>query len=211
MQLRMPTIDLGKRKENGISGTVDEVRRMMSDGAEQVADQVAKVAEQLGAEAGKVGHDVTAEATKLGKEWRASGEEGLRNLGKDVRALSKDVRKLRVTKEPAGPNMMPGIALLAGLGGGLAVMYFYDPEQGRRRRALLRDQLGKWNRVARERLTGQAEDLRNRTMGVTHEARTAFEDTQDDLTDEMQSVADTPDVSEELAETDQAIRSEVGY
>jgi gas vesicle protein len=224
MQLRMPKIQARQIKTNGIAGTVDDVRRMVSEGAEQVAEQVAHVAEQLGTEAGKlgqdagkeagkVGRDVSAEAAKLGKEWRTTGEVNLRALGKDIRALGKDIRQLRVTREKRGSDVMPGIALLAGLGGGMAVMYFFDPEQGRRRRALLRDQAVKWTRISRERLSGRAEDLRNRTIGLTHEARSALSSGTQRIGDEpWEGIGESaPDASDELERTDQAVRSEVGY
>ncbi len=59
------------------------------------------------------------------------------------------------------------------LGLGAAAMYLLDPEQGRRRRALARDQMTKAQRVIRERASGVARDLRNRTYGTAAEARRA--------------------------------------
>ena len=228
MQFRMPKFEASQPKTNGLAGTMEDVRRKVSEGAEQAAEQVAHVAEQLGEKAGKLGQEygrgagkvgrevsreVSEEAARLSKEWRAAGDQNLRNLGKDVRALTKDVRQLRVTREQPGPNIMPGIALLAGLGGGLAVMYFFDPEQGRRRRVLLQDQANKWMRISRERLSGRAEDLRNRTIGLTHEARTALGGGTETIEDKpWEGISEaTPDASEELESTDQAVRSEVGY
>lgn len=225
MQLRMPKIETRQIKTNGIAGTMDDVRRKVSEGVEQAAEQVAQVAEQLGEKAGKlgqeygrgageVGREVSIEAAKLGKEWRAAGDQNIRALGKDIRALGKDVRQLRVTREQPGPNVMPGIALLAGLGGGLAIMYFFDPEQGRRRRALLRDQTNKWMRIGRERLSGRAEDLRNRTIGLTHEARSALGGGTETISDEpWEDIGESTrdDISGELERTDQAVRSEAGY
>jgi hypothetical protein len=56
---------------------------------------------------------------------------------------------------------------------GALTMYLLDPEQGRRRRALLRDQLTHARRVIRERSAGTARDLSNRAYGVAIEARRA--------------------------------------
>jgi len=57
--------------------------------------------------------------------------------------------------------------------------YFFDPDSGRRRRALLRDKFA-WLRDeagdVREAAEGRAEDLRNRTTGVLHETRSAVRD-----------------------------------
>lgn len=59
------------------------------------------------------------------------------------------------------------------LGLGAAAMYLFDPEQGRRRRALLGDQMTKARRVIRERASGTARDLGNRAYGLGAEARRA--------------------------------------
>ncbi|CAN5242178.1 hypothetical protein BH24CHL7_BH24CHL7_02000 [soil metagenome] len=162
-----------------------------------VAGQAAERAGQLGQEAGKVSRDVAA-----------SGEANLRSLGAELKDLSRDVRSLRITREKKGPDMMPGIALLGGLGGGLAAMYFFDAEQGPRRRALLRDQLNKWTRVASETLSGRAEDLRNRTAGLAHETRSAIAGATgagDAVADDMaDSVVTSRDASAALADTDAA-------
>ena len=58
-------------------------------------------------------------------------------------------------------------------------MYYFDPQGGRRRRALLRDKFAwLWDEVGdvREAAEGRAEDLRNRTKGVLHETRSAIGD-----------------------------------
>jgi hypothetical protein len=70
---------------------------------------------------------------------------------------------------------MKGIfALLGGLGAGAALMYLYDPKEGDRRRALIRDKALSLNRQAQEAIQGRAEDLGNRARGMLHEAKSAF-------------------------------------
>ncbi|HEX2197367.1 MAG TPA: hypothetical protein VHG88_01915 [Burkholderiales bacterium] len=59
------------------------------------------------------------------------------------------------------------------LGLGAAAMYLLDPEQGRRRRALMRDQAIKARRLIHERASGTARDLGNRAYGAAAEARRA--------------------------------------
>jgi hypothetical protein len=66
------------------------------------------------------------------------------------------------------------IRLLMGLGAGAALMYFMDPERGRRRRALARDKAIGLSNDARERLSGAAQDISNRATGMIHEARKAM-------------------------------------
>jgi hypothetical protein len=63
---------------------------------------------------------------------------------------------------------------LVTLGLGALAMYFLDPEKGRRRRALIRDQFVHAGTVARKRATGAARDLSNRAYGATMEARRAI-------------------------------------
>ena len=45
-------------------------------------------------------------------------------------------------------------ALLTGVGVGVALMYFLDPERGRRRRALVRDRLAHGARLTRDAAGG---------------------------------------------------------
>jgi hypothetical protein len=60
--------------------------------------------------------------------------------------------------------------LLGGIGIGAALMYLFDPERGRGRRARLGDQLAsKANRLG-EAAGSKARDLRNRAQGIIHEA-----------------------------------------
>lgn len=60
--------------------------------------------------------------------------------------------------------------LLASLGLGAGMMYFYDPTRGNRRRALLRDQLLSLRNQADDSVDVAVRDLRNRTRGVLAEA-----------------------------------------
>jgi hypothetical protein len=62
---------------------------------------------------------------------------------------------------------------LVTLGLGALAMYLFDPQQGRRRRALLRDQMVHARRVVRERARGATRDLSNRAYGAAMEARRA--------------------------------------
>jgi hypothetical protein len=72
---------------------------------------------------------------------------------------------------------------LCGASTGAVLMYFFDPQQGRRRRALLRDQFVAQEHCA-ERMAGKVwRDSRNRTMGMAHQMRSSFET--DDATDDV--------------------------
>ena len=61
--------------------------------------------------------------------------------------------------------------LLGGIGLGALLMYLFDPDRGRGRRARLGDQLtSKVNRLS-DAAESKARHLRNRAQGVIHEAR----------------------------------------
>jgi len=64
--------------------------------------------------------------------------------------------------------------VLTGLGLGAGLMYFFDPNNGRRRRARLRDQGLHMMREIEEGVGVVSRDLKNRTRGLTAEARSMF-------------------------------------
>jgi len=65
-------------------------------------------------------------------------------------------------------------ALLEGVILGAGLMYFFDPERGRRRRALLRDQVTHGVTEVRETVEVHAHDLRNRIGGAAAEFRSTL-------------------------------------
>ena len=62
-------------------------------------------------------------------------------------------------------------ALLTGLGLGVGLMYFMDPERGRRRRALVRDKVAHTTRVSSNALGAVGLDLSHRAAGLFARAR----------------------------------------
>ena len=56
--------------------------------------------------------------------------------------------------------------MLRGGVAGAVAMYLFDPDRGRRRRALLRDQLSHWGMVTGEELRTEWRDVRNRAQGA---------------------------------------------
>src|SRR2546421_10984241 len=69
------------------------------------------------------------------------------------------------------PAFTKGAAMrtLVVFGLGALTMYLLDPVQGRRRRALMRDQYPHAKRIVRERTAGTARDLSNRAQGAPAE------------------------------------------
>ena len=152
--------------------------------AAKVADDVAQQASKIARDASSASGDSVGSATGvaqsllkgaagLGTALAVSGRKTAAELTQDAKAVADDLKKVRITTEPrkTGPDFMPGITLLGGFGAGIALMYFLDPEQGKRRRVMLRDQLAKWTRLAGETVSGRAKDLSNRAVGAAHEMR----------------------------------------
>ncbi len=74
------------------------------------------------------------------------------------------MRDSRFTHDPESRDSSLAWLLAAGIGAGL--MYLYDPQNGRRRRALLRDQLNHAQRLARDAGRVTARDLSARSAGL---------------------------------------------
>jgi gas vesicle protein len=58
----------------------------------------------------------------------------------------------------------------AGLFAGALAMFIFDPDQGRRRRALARDKMVRYRNEVTDFASGAAKDLSNRAYGVAKEA-----------------------------------------
>jgi hypothetical protein len=198
MNMTMPW-NAQKPAKNGWSAPIDDVKQQIGqqvDHLVQVASQISRdtasqaatvtsdvgaqaatAARDLGGQALKVTQDAGGQAAAVAREVPGGANSLLQQILNGAARLGREARAVRITREPPqqqkGPDVVPGIALLAGVGGGLALMYFFDPGEGRRRRALLRDQFTKWMRIGRETATGRAKDVRNRTAGLAHEAHKA--------------------------------------
>jgi hypothetical protein len=57
---------------------------------------------------------------------------------------------------------------------GATLMYFFDPQQGGRRRALLRDKMVKYSNDTADVLGKTSRDLRNRAQGLVAETTKAI-------------------------------------
>jgi hypothetical protein len=66
------------------------------------------------------------------------------------------------------------LAMIAGTALGLMSMYILDPLTGRRRRSLARDKLTRIRRKLQEAAGVTARDLKNRSMGILAEGRSAM-------------------------------------
>ena len=89
-----------------------------------------------------------------------------------------------------GIRMNKGAAIVSGVGVGAALMYFFDPDRGKRRRALVRDKVEAAGNKASCYAGKMGRDLRNRANGVVAETKSLFTDeqvTDDVLVDRVRS------------------------
>jgi osmotically-inducible protein OsmY len=69
---------------------------------------------------------------------------------------------------------MDNRALLSGMAIGAALALTFDPDQGRRRRALIRDKMVRGTRVTGEALDATVRDMGNRACGIVAATRSRF-------------------------------------
>ena len=192
--IEIPDINLAAR--------ASETQQAVADGT----DSLSAAAGEFGREALRLGRD----AAKLSREvarrsllMATTGEKALRRASNTTAATIEDLRSYQIVRKQRGPDWRPGIALIAGASAGLAAMYLLDPEQGRRRRVLLMDQINKYSRKSGEWLDVTMRNLRNRSEGIAIEARKAMEQARNGASDyEAEPVMAAPDRSDELAATD---------
>jgi osmotically-inducible protein OsmY len=79
--------------------------------------------------------------------------------------------------------MNKGVALIGGAGLGAALMYIFDPDRGKRRRALIRDKVEAAGNKLSDTADKMQRDLRNRAYGVVAEAKSLFR--HDEVTDDV--------------------------
>lgn len=94
-------------------------------------------------------------------------------IAKAISRLSDDIRGRRQPR-PDPKAIIAGIVV--GAICGFVAMYFLDPVAGRRRRALVRDQLIKLGRVGTRQIEAVTEQVGDRSQGIVAEARTAAAD-----------------------------------
>jgi gas vesicle protein len=68
----------------------------------------------------------------------------------------------------------PCVAAAAGFAAGALAMYVFDPDSGKRRRAIAREKTVSTVNEAVEGVQSAARDLKNRAQGVASEARSAL-------------------------------------
>jgi CBS domain-containing protein len=82
------------------------------------------------------------------------------------------------------------ITFLKGVGLGAGLMYLFDPDMGRRRRALIRDQAVHTQHVMTDRIESETRHLRNRAQGLIAETRAALSNKVDSGTTRLEMFAD---------------------
>ena len=194
------------RFDEALGNEAGQLSAVAAERTKDIGSKAAELGEDAGSKAADIARDTSASgqqpgragdasgATALGASIAASSRSSVKELSKDVQSLGEDLRNVRITTEPkrSGANPMAGIALLGGFSAGLALMYFFDPERGQRRRTLLRDQVIKLTRIGRDKAADTAKELRNRTVGVMAETRKAVSGAASDASDALEPLEGEP-------------------
>jgi hypothetical protein len=64
------------------------------------------------------------------------------------------------------------LAILGAAAAGAAAMYIFDPEEGGRRRAQIRDKAVGLSNDAKQAISSKSRDIRNKAQGLLQEAKT---------------------------------------
>lgn len=84
-------------------------------------------------------------------------------------------------------TILPAIGAM-GIGAGL--MYMLDPEEGPRRRAMVRDKMMHWGHEAEDMVEGKARHMSHKAKGMMHDAKSMMADAKGamkDMKDNMMS------------------------
>lgn len=124
-------------------------------------------------------HKIELPKPDLAAAGRAVGD-GVDALTRRLDDLGNEVRSIRVVRGPE-PRVGPaaGVALLGGLGAGMALMYFLDPRVGAARRAQVIS-----------RLQDGVSEARRQIADRRHDDWDDLGDTSDDLTSQAGATAD---------------------
>jgi osmotically-inducible protein OsmY len=79
--------------------------------------------------------------------------------------------------------MNKSVAIVGGVGLGAALMYLFDPDRGRRRRALIRDKVEATGNRIGDAAGKMGRDIQNRAYGVVAETKAMF--TEQEVSDEV--------------------------
>ncbi|MDL2335204.1 MAG: YtxH domain-containing protein [Chloroflexota bacterium] len=173
---------------NGASDTLHDVRDALGREADHLAQVAAQMGRDAGGQADSVARDVARDAQKqtgaaisriaevaaaVAPTIAVMSRQKFRQVGEQAQSIGHELRQVRVTKEPrrSGQGARPGIALIGGLGIGVALMYLLDPERGKQRREALMAKLAQWTRDGRQAAATKVSELSDRTAGVISDVR----------------------------------------
>ncbi|MBA2557517.1 MAG: hypothetical protein H0V12_09290 [Chloroflexi bacterium] len=144
-------------------------------------DKPVRDASKAVGDAGKV---VGETASAVGKSLGSAGK-GIESAGQRL-AVADRIDAFRNPHRSSGPSAATsGLALLGGLTTGMAIMYFFDPEEGNRRRAVLKDKLVSIGGSASDTVGAQVRHRRNQLAGAGAETSSMIGDLASDA-DELQ-------------------------
>jgi hypothetical protein len=103
-------------------------------------------------------------------DWRVLMKDVIAEVQKQIPGTDKDRYEIAYERGRAqARSALATIGLALGVAAGTAVMFFFDPVMGRRRRALLRDRAVALSNDLSRTAENRVEDIGNRAKGVAAE------------------------------------------
>lgn len=213
MEFRIPTlgwhrVDVDGPDARNAKRAKDDADRGLRERASDLASAASDRASGIAGAAASVASDLPkVELPDLGKAVAPAAKavgDGVSAVADSFRGIGKGIEQWRKPKKQEPPVAEAGIALLAGMGGGMALMYFLDPEQGRRRRSMLVARLGRWSRTASGALGSGGRGLADRSQGVKASVSSMVRRSASADDTAAADVSSGPDASRDLEATDAA-------
>ena len=158
-------MELPKLRLPDMSDTADRSSKAAGDGFESITKAAGEGFESISKVAAEGLESLSGRMDSLSGRLDSLGSRLQVGDRLDRLALADRIDAFRNPRRDEGPNALAGVALLGGLGLGMAMMYFLDPQQGARRRELLASRVLRIGRDAGQAFQGTARDLRNRGRG----------------------------------------------
>lgn len=173
--------DRGARRRARLGKQVEHGRRMLVDAAGSTAHNLrSRTDDYRGALRSTFSHGTGARNHAVGERVRAALGGAGAAIGSATSRMTqrKRAHESRMAQRTHAHDrrspMKRIFAVLAGTGAGAAALYYFDPERGPRRRAMLRDQFAHSQNRLQDAAGATSRDVRNRAGGYRASVRSAF-------------------------------------
>jgi BON domain len=170
---------MGPRLHASVQGRRTHVRHAdsLADSLRDANALLGRITNSIGTHYGKSVSSRSARRTRamdVALLWQIANSIGA-HYGKRVSRIGARYGK-PISRRSARPTTATGVALCGGMLAGMGMMYLMDRVAGRRHRALLRDKMTHYRRVAERLLERKGRNLTHRVRGMVLERTTQAHD-----------------------------------